>query len=88
MWLAREELFRQRGYLRGSSQTLLKQVISDEHLNKFLSCQGIKWQFNLSRAPWWGGQIKRMGGVVKRRPVTEDHWKWVPDLDGVGGGDT
>ena len=31
----------------------------------FLAYQGIKWQFNLSRAPWWGGQFERMVGLVK-----------------------
>ena len=24
------------------------------------------WQFNLSRAPWWGGQFERLVGVFKR----------------------
>lgn len=44
----------------------LKQVMTDERLNEFLSRQEIKWQFNLSRAPWWGGQFERMVGLVKR----------------------
>jgi len=44
----------------------LKQVMTDERLKEYLSRQGIKWQFNLSRAPWWGGQFERMVGVVKR----------------------
>lgn len=44
----------------------LKQVMSDECLNEFLSRQEIKWQFNLSKAPWWGGQFERMVGIVKR----------------------
>ena len=26
----------------------------------------IHWQFNLSRAPWWGSQFERMIGLVKR----------------------
>lgn len=30
-----------------------------------LSDQQISWQFNLSRAPWWGGQFERMVGLVK-----------------------
>ena len=25
----------------------------------------INWKFNLSRAPWWGGQFERLIGVVK-----------------------
>ena len=40
--------------------------MADERLNEFLCREGIKWQFNLSRAPWWGGQFERMVGLVKR----------------------
>ena len=39
--------------------------MTDEKLNDYLSRQGIKWQFNLSRAPLWGGQFERMVGIVK-----------------------
>ena len=44
----------------------IKQVMQDEKFQNFLAYQGIKWQFNLSRAPWWGGQFERMVGLVKR----------------------
>lgn len=44
----------------------IKQVMRDEKFQNFLAYQGIKWQFNLSRAPWWGGQFERMVGLVKR----------------------
>ena len=37
----------------------------DEKLSDFLAHQQISWQFNLSRAPWWGGQFERMVGLVK-----------------------
>ena len=43
----------------------LKQVKTDEKLNDFLARQQITWRFNLSRAPWWGGQFERMVGLVK-----------------------
>ena len=46
----------------------LETVMADERLNEFLCHQGMKWQFNLSRAPWWGGQFERMVGLVKRSP--------------------
>ena len=36
-----------------------------EELNPFFNFNNIKWKFNLSRAPWWGGQFKRMVGLVK-----------------------
>ena len=35
-------------------------------MNEFLSKNRIKWQFNLSRAPWWSGQFERLIGLVKR----------------------
>ncbi|KAK3749831.1 hypothetical protein QZH41_004612 [Actinostola sp. cb2023] len=43
----------------------IKQVMSDERVQDFLAQQQIHWQFNLSRAPWWGGQFERMVGLVK-----------------------
>ena len=43
----------------------LKKVRKDERLNAFLGTHEITWQFNLSRAPWWGGQFERLIGVMK-----------------------
>ena len=43
----------------------LKDVMSDEKVNQLLAEHQIVWQFNLSRAPWWGGQFERMVGLVK-----------------------
>ena len=43
-------------------QTLRK----DERLKGYLQNHEIVWQFNLSRAPWWGGQFERLIGVVKQ----------------------
>ena len=43
----------------------LHQVMRDERFNNYLDKQEIKWQFNLSHAPWWGGQFERMVGLVK-----------------------
>ena len=37
-----------------------------EKLYDYLSRQDITWQFNLSRAPWWGGQFERLIGLVKQ----------------------
>ena len=42
-----------------------REVMKDERLQNYLSTNQIKWQFNLSRAPWWGGQLERMIGLVK-----------------------
>ena len=43
----------------------LKAVMADEKVHDFLSRKRIQCQFNLSRAPWWGGHFERMIGIVK-----------------------
>ena len=48
-----------------SSAKWLKRVARTEETNDFLASNDIEWRFNLSRAPWWGGQFERMVGVVK-----------------------
>ena len=40
--------------------------MKDERVSNFLARGEIKWQFNLSRAPWWGGQFERMIGLIKQ----------------------
>ena len=43
----------------------LEKVQRDERFNEFLVGHSIVWQFNLSRAPWWGGQFERLIGLMK-----------------------
>ena len=43
----------------------LRQLRTDERLQGLLEQHEITWKFNLSRAPWWGGQFERLIGVVK-----------------------
>ena len=43
----------------------LRQLRKDERLQGLLEEHEITWKFNLSRAPWWGGQFERLIGVVK-----------------------
>ena len=43
----------------------VKAVMRDEQLQGYLAKNRIRWQFNLSRAPWWGGQFERMVGLMK-----------------------
>ena len=43
----------------------LRQLRGDERLQSLLEDYDITWKFNLSRAPWWGGQFERLIGVVK-----------------------
>jgi hypothetical protein len=44
----------------------LRIVMKDERVGNLLARGEIKWQFNLSRAPWWGGQFERMIGLIKQ----------------------
>jgi len=44
----------------------IKTVILEESMHDFLATQEMKWKFNLSRAPWWGGQFERMVGLMKQ----------------------
>ena len=37
-----------------------------EQFNSFLADCTIEWKFNLSQAPWWGGQYERLIGLFKR----------------------
>ena len=39
--------------------------MEDERLQAYLNINQIEWQFNLSRALWWGGQFERLLGLVK-----------------------
>ena len=44
-----------------------------------MSKQQIRWQFNLSRAPWWGGQFERIIEIVKsalRMCIRNGMLKW------------
>ena len=43
----------------------LKWARTDERFSSFLSEHAIQWQFNLSRASWWGGQFERLIGSMK-----------------------
>ena len=40
--------------------------MKDERVGNLLARGEIKWEFNLSRAPWWGGQFERMIGLIKQ----------------------
>ena len=37
-----------------------------QELKKYNAANGIKWRFNLARAPWWGGMFERMVRSTKR----------------------
>ena len=44
----------------------LKATLKSERFNNYLARNNIKWTFNLSKAPWWGGQFERIIGLVKQ----------------------
>ena len=44
----------------------LKNVMKEEKLHDYLASQYIKWQLNMSRVPWWGGQFECLIGLVKQ----------------------
>ena len=53
--------------------------MEDEKLQNWLVRNEIKWQFNLNRAPWWGGQFERMVGFVKKvfyKTIGNENLKW------------
>jgi hypothetical protein len=49
-----------------SAAKWLKEVVRNEDVHDYLATNDIRWQFNLSRASWWGGQFERMVGLVKQ----------------------
>ena len=60
-----EKVYSDNGRTFVGAAQWIKQVMQDEKFQNFLAYEGIQWQFNLSRAPWWGGQFERMVGLVK-----------------------
>ena len=61
-----EKIYSDNGKTFVAAAKWLRNVMKDERLHNFLAKVDVKWQFNLSRAPWWGGQFERMVGLVKR----------------------
>ena len=43
----------------------LRNLRREEKLMGLLEDHEISWRFNLSRAPWWGGQFERLVAVIK-----------------------
>ena len=63
-----EWIYSDNGRTFVGAANLLRIIMGDERLHDYLAQHEIKWQFNLSRAPWWGGQFERLIGLVKRAP--------------------
>ena len=41
-------------------------MLKDQDVKKYLSHIGVKWTFNLEKAPWWGGVFERLIKSTKR----------------------
>ena len=57
----------------------LKNVQEDGKMNDWLAKQNIQWQVILSRAPWWGGQLERLIGIMKQstyKAIGNGHLRW------------
>ena len=61
-----EKIYSDNGRTFVGAAKWLRNVMQDERLHDFLAKLNIKWQFNLTKAPWWGGQFERMNGLVKQ----------------------
>ena len=44
----------------------IQAVVSHEDVRRYLSGIGVKWVFNIPKAPWWGGFFERMVKSTKR----------------------
>ena len=60
------KIFADNGRTFVGAAKLLKEIQKDEQMQDYLASEKITWRFNLSRAPWWGGQFERLVGLFKR----------------------
>jgi len=65
-WGRSEKIYSVNGKTFVGAANLLKTIMSDEKVHDYLTKHRIMWQFNLSRAPWWGRQFERLIRLVKR----------------------
>ena len=61
-----EKIYPDNGRTFVGAAKWLRNVMQDERLHDFLAKLNIKWQCNLTKAPWWGGQFERMIGLVNQ----------------------
>lgn len=63
---ARRGLPRQFILDNGKTFKVASKYLKDGAVQEYLSGHGITWQFNVERAPWWGGAFERMVRSTKR----------------------
>ena len=61
-----EKIFSDNGKTFIAAEKWLRGVRKEEKRNDWLAKHHVEWQFNLSRAPWWGGQFERTIGLMKQ----------------------
>ena len=74
-----EKIYSDNGKTFVAAARWLYKIMKEEVFNDFLAKHSIRWQFNLSRAPWWCGPFERMVGLVKQdfyRTVGGANLKW------------
>lgn len=49
-----------------SASKIIQEIAEDAEVRKYFTHAGIKWEFNLEKAPWWGGIFERMIKSAKR----------------------
>ena len=57
----------------------LNRINKDKKFNNLLGVESITWQFNLSKAPCWGGQFEWLIGLTKQTPyitIEKAHLRW------------
>ena len=59
-------IFSDNGKTFVGAAKLIKEIQKDEQVQDYLASEKITWRFNLSQAPWWGGQFERLVGLFKR----------------------
>ena len=61
-----DKIYSDNGSTFQAAAKWMKKVMKEESFHDYLAKNKIIWQFNLSRAPWWGGQFERMVGLMKQ----------------------
>ena len=61
-----EKVYSDNGKTFIAATNWVKKLKESKDLAHYLTKQGIKWQFNQPRVPWWAGQFERLIGLVKK----------------------
>ena len=48
---------------------VIQDVVSSPEVQRCFQGVGIKWRFNVPKAPWWGGLFERVARSTKRKAL-------------------